>query len=87
MGRVVPEIEPKDIRERIVYGCRLIYRIEKKRILVAAIIHGSSARLMQAFARRAKARNKSNYAFQLTPPHCGGFLASLGAADRERYIS
>jgi len=54
MGRVVPEIEQKDIRERFAYNFRVIYRVEKKRILIAAIIHGSSTRLLQAFARRVK---------------------------------
>jgi plasmid stabilization system protein ParE len=54
MGRIVPEIEQEDIRERFVYGFRLIYRIEKKRILLAAIIHGSSTRILQAFVRRVR---------------------------------
>lgn len=44
----------EDIRERFVYGFRLIYQIEKKRILLATIIHGSSTRLLQAFVRRVK---------------------------------
>lgn len=52
MGRVVPETERKDIRERFVYNYRVIYRIEKKRILVAAVIHGS--RLLKPFKRRIK---------------------------------
>lgn len=55
MGRVVPEIDQEDIRERFVYGFRVIYRIEKKRILVATVLHGSSTRLLQAFARRIRA--------------------------------
>lgn len=47
MGRVVPEIGSKHIRERFVYNYRIIYRIEPELILVAAIIHGS--RLLQPF--------------------------------------
>jgi plasmid stabilization system protein ParE len=39
-GRVVPELNRPDIRERFVYSYRLIYRIEPARILVAAVIHG-----------------------------------------------
>lgn len=35
MGRVVPEIGQKDIRERFVYGFRVIYQVETKRILIA----------------------------------------------------
>ena len=39
-GRVVPELNEADLRERFVYSYRLIYRIEPKRILVTAVIHG-----------------------------------------------
>jgi plasmid stabilization system protein ParE len=39
-GRVVPELNQPDIRERFVYSYRLIYRIESQRILVVAVIHG-----------------------------------------------
>jgi plasmid stabilization system protein ParE len=41
MGRVVPEIGQKNIRERFVYSYRVIYRIELELILVVAVIHGS----------------------------------------------
>ena len=39
-GRIVPELNQPDIRERFVYSYRLIYRIEPARILVAAVVHG-----------------------------------------------
>lgn len=39
-GRVVPELNQRDLRERFVYSYRLIYRIEPQRILVTAAIHG-----------------------------------------------
>lgn len=39
-GRVVPELNQPDLRERFVYSYRLIYRIESERILVTAVIHG-----------------------------------------------
>lgn len=39
-GRIVPELNQPDIRERFVYSYRLIYRIEAGRILVAAVMHG-----------------------------------------------
>ena len=39
-GRVVPELNQPDVRERFVYSYRLIYRIEPQRILVTAVIHG-----------------------------------------------
>lgn len=39
-GRIVPELNQSDIRERFVYSYRLIYRIEAGRILVAAVMHG-----------------------------------------------
>jgi len=39
-GRMVPEREDENIRERIVYNYRLIYRITHQQILISAIIHG-----------------------------------------------
>ena len=39
-GRVVPELNQPELRERFVYSYRLIYRIEPQRILVTAVIHG-----------------------------------------------
>jgi plasmid stabilization system protein ParE len=39
-GRIVPELNQPDIRERFVYSYRLIYRVELERILVTAVIHG-----------------------------------------------
>ncbi|NOT86144.1 MAG: type II toxin-antitoxin system RelE/ParE family toxin [Methylococcaceae bacterium] len=50
MGRVVPEIARKNIRERLVYSYRVIYRIEPEHVLIAAVIHGS--RLLQPFISR-----------------------------------
>ena len=41
LGRVVPEINHPDYRERFVQKYRVIYRIESDRILIAAVIHGS----------------------------------------------
>ena len=49
-GRVVPEIGDENIRERFVYSYRLIYRIERDRILVVAVIHGR--RLLKAIRER-----------------------------------
>ena len=41
LGRVVPEINDPDYRERFVHKYRVIYRVEADRILIAAVIHGS----------------------------------------------
>jgi len=41
LGRVVPELNDPDYRERFVHKYRVIYRIESDRILIAAVIHGS----------------------------------------------
>jgi len=41
LGRVVPELGDSTIRERFVYSYRIIYRLEREHVLVAAIIHGS----------------------------------------------
>jgi len=40
MGRVVSEADDKSIRELIYQKYRIMYRIEKERILILAIIHG-----------------------------------------------
>ena len=40
IGRIVPEISEENVRERLVYSYRLVYRIESRRILVVAVIHG-----------------------------------------------
>ena len=39
-GRVVPEFDDENIREKFVYSYRVIYRIEGETITIAAIIHG-----------------------------------------------
>lgn len=41
MGRVVTEADDKSIRELIHQKYRIMYRVEKERILILAIIHGS----------------------------------------------
>lgn len=50
LGRIVPEIGDKKIRERFIYSYRLVYRIEEKRILIIAVIHGK--RLFNGIAER-----------------------------------
>jgi plasmid stabilization system protein ParE len=40
IGRTVPETADENIRERFVYSYRLIYRIEPKRVLIVAVVHG-----------------------------------------------
>ena len=58
LGRVVPEIDDRSIRERFVYSYRIIYRIEQERILVATVVHGS--RLLEPFIARIEGAQKSN---------------------------
>ena len=41
IGRIVPEAEEENIREIIFHSYRIIYRVEKERILILAIAHGS----------------------------------------------
>lgn len=50
IGRIVPEAGDDRIRERFVHSYRLLYRIEEKRILIVAIIHGK--RLFDGIAER-----------------------------------
>ena len=40
MGRVVTEADDKNIRELLYQKYRIMYRIEKERLLILAIIHG-----------------------------------------------
>jgi len=39
-GRVVPEIDDDDIRERMAYSYRIIYRVGVDKVTIAAVIHG-----------------------------------------------
>lgn len=50
IGRVVPELNDENIRERFVYSYRVIYRIEKERILIIAVVHGK--RLLESIGER-----------------------------------
>lgn len=50
IGRVVPEIGDDAIRERFIYSYRLVYRIERERILIVAVIHGK--RLLENISDR-----------------------------------
>ena len=40
-GRMIPEAEDKTLREIIVQGYRVMYRLEADRVLVLAVMHGS----------------------------------------------
>ncbi len=50
LGRIVPELGQDDIRERLVYSYRLVYRVEQDTITVVAVIHGK--RLFDTVADR-----------------------------------
>ena len=39
-GRIVPEIENENIRERFLYSYRLIYEVREDEVFVLAVIHG-----------------------------------------------
>ena len=53
IGRMVPETGDERIRELFIYSYRLVYRIEEKKILVVAVIHGK--RLFDSIAERFEA--------------------------------
>ena len=40
IGRIVPELDDENIRERFVYSYRVVYTIEDTVITVVAVIHG-----------------------------------------------
>ena len=50
IGRIVPELENKNIRERFVYSYRLVYKIKTQQILIVAVIHGR--RLFETITER-----------------------------------
>lgn len=50
MGRIVPELEIPSIREQFIYSYRIIYEINKRHILVLAVIHGG--RLLDNLSNR-----------------------------------
>ena len=41
LGRIVPEVNDPDFRERFVHKYRIISQIEPERILIVAVIHGN----------------------------------------------
>ena len=40
IGRIVPELDDSNIRERFVYSYRLMYQLDERKILIVAVIHG-----------------------------------------------
>jgi addiction module RelE/StbE family toxin len=52
-GRIVPEFEDANLRERFVYSYRVIYRIEGQTVTIAAVIHGRRM-LENALAEHAR---------------------------------
>lgn len=50
VGRVVPEFNDEQIREKFVYSYRLIYQVKPQHILIVAVIHGK--RLMEGLMDR-----------------------------------
>ena len=53
MGRVVPELEEIELRERIVYQYRLVYHVAPATITIIAVIHGARL-LLKALEGRPK---------------------------------
>ena len=50
IGRMVPEFNDKQIRERLVYSYRLVYKLERLRVLIVAVIHDK--RLFSSISER-----------------------------------
>lgn len=50
IGRIIPELENENIRERFIYSYRLVYQIKKQKILIVAVIHGR--RLFETITER-----------------------------------
>ncbi len=47
LGRIVPEINDLQIRELFVYSYRIIYRLEREKVVMIAVIHGK--RVLEGF--------------------------------------
>jgi addiction module RelE/StbE family toxin len=50
IGRIVPELNDENIRERFVHSYRLVYQVDPNRILIIAVIHGK--RLIENISER-----------------------------------
>jgi toxin ParE1/3/4 len=50
IGRIVPELGDSNIRERFIYSYRLMYQLNKQKILIVAVIHGK--RLLENIEER-----------------------------------
>lgn len=50
LGRVVPELNDPNVRERFLYSYRLIYEIQNDELHILAVIHGR--RLLEAITDR-----------------------------------
>ena len=50
IGRMVPEFNDKQVRERLVYSYRLVYKVERTRALIVAVIHDK--RLFSSISER-----------------------------------
>ena len=50
LGRVVPELNDPQVRERFIYSYRLIYEIKEPEIHIMAVIHGK--RLLETIEER-----------------------------------
>lgn len=49
-GRIVPELEDAQVRERFIYSYRVLYEIREQHIEVLAVIHGK--RLLESMEDR-----------------------------------
>lgn len=50
VGRIVPELNDADVRERFLYSYRVIYEVRAKRIEILAVLHGR--RLLESIGER-----------------------------------
>lgn len=50
LGRVVPELNDENVRERFLYSYRLIYEIRTSNLYILAVIHGR--RLLETISSR-----------------------------------
>lgn len=55
-GRMVPELENEEVRERFIYSYRLIYRVRDKQVLIIAVMHGKQM-LVEAVGGRMHEQN------------------------------
>jgi hypothetical protein len=75
-GRIVPELSDPRVRELFVFKYRLMYRVEERRVVIVAFLHG------RATSRRGGRLDRRTSAWKATGPV---YMASSTGGSRSSY--